>query len=89
MRAQFAWFHRLPEILGLFRGMDSSHLTARPSRNSSASGNVAPGNAVAISLIPGELRIEFRSAEGLAPKLVELSQAMAHEWNAFILAVEE
>ena len=24
--AQFVWFHRLPEILNVLRGMDSSHL---------------------------------------------------------------
>ena len=36
----------------------------------------------AIRLTPGELRITFSGAEDLAAKLVELSQAMAHDWTA-------
>lgn len=42
-----------------------------------------------ISLGPGELRIQFLSAEDLASKLFELSQAMANDWPAFSRAVEE
>jgi hypothetical protein len=36
-----------------------------------------------IELRPGELRIGFHSAEELAGKLFELSQAMANDWHAF------
>jgi hypothetical protein len=36
-----------------------------------------------IELRPGELRIGFHSAEELAGKLFELSQAMANDWPAF------
>lgn len=36
-----------------------------------------------IELRPGELRIGFSSAEDLAGKLFELSQAMANDWHAF------
>ena len=43
----------------------------------------------AIDLTPGELRIAFSDAPDLAAKLVELSQAMAHDWTGFIRAVEE
>ena len=43
----------------------------------------------AIRLTPGELRITFSGAEDLAAKLVELSQAMSHDWSGFIRAVEE
>lgn len=42
-----------------------------------------------ISLKPGELHIEFFGAEDLAAKLLELSQAMANDWNAFMRAAEE
>ena len=42
-----------------------------------------------IDLRPGELRIAFSGAEDLAAKLWELSQAMAHDWNGFMRAVEE
>ena len=42
-----------------------------------------------IDLRPGELRIAFSAAEDLAAKLWELSQAMAHDWNGFMRAVEE
>jgi hypothetical protein len=37
---------------------------------------------------PGELRIEFFGAEDLAAKLLELSKAMANDWQAFARAVE-
>ena len=40
-----------------------------------------------IRLRPGELRIAFSGAEDLAAKLVELSQAMAHDWGGFVRAV--
>ena len=43
----------------------------------------------AIRLTPGELQIAFSGAEDLAAKLVELSQAMANDWSAFLRAVEE
>src|ERR1700693_3241391 len=36
-----------------------------------------------ITLKPGELRIEFYGAEDLAAKLLELSKAMANDWQAF------
>jgi len=42
-----------------------------------------------IALKPGELRIEFYGAEHLAAKLFELSQAIAHDWQAFAKAVAE
>jgi hypothetical protein len=42
-----------------------------------------------IELRPGELRILFFGAEDLAAKLFELSQAMANDWHAFALAVED
>ena len=42
-----------------------------------------------IDLRPGELRIAFSDAEDLATRLVELSQAMAHDWSGFMRAVEE
>ena len=38
---------------------------------------------------PANLRIEFRGGEDLAAKVVELSQAMANDWSAFLRAVEE
>ena len=42
------WFHRLPEILDVLRGMDATHLvptwTVRRSKRSSASGGAGPGN---------------------------------------------
>lgn len=41
-----------------------------------------------IEIRPGELRIAFVSAEGLAARLFELSQAMANDWTAFVAAVE-
>ena len=43
----------------------------------------------AIHLTPGELRIAFTDAPDLAAKLVELSQAIAHDWTGFMRAVEE
>jgi hypothetical protein len=39
-------------------------------------------------LPPGELRIEFSRAEDLAPKLLELSKAMANDWQVFVHGVE-
>jgi len=36
-----------------------------------------------IALKPGELRIEFYGAEDMAAKLLELSKAMANDWQAF------
>ena len=42
-----------------------------------------------IDLRPGELRIAFSGAEDLAARLLELSQAMAHDWTGFMRAVEE
>ena len=36
-----------------------------------------------ISLTPGALQIEFRGAEDLAAKLLEMSQAMAKDWTVF------
>ncbi len=36
-----------------------------------------------IQLQPGELRIEFQTAEDLAAKLFALSQAMANDWDTF------
>ena len=36
-----------------------------------------------IFIQPGQLRIEFHSAEDLAAKLFELSQAMSNDWIAF------
>jgi hypothetical protein len=42
-----------------------------------------------IALKPGELRIEFYGAEDLAAKLLELSKAMANDWQAFARMVEE
>ena len=50
---------------------------------------IRSGNAAAISLTPGALQIEFRGAEDLAAKLMELSQAMANDWNGFMRPVEE
>ena len=41
-----------------------------------------------IELRPGELRIRFSSAEDLAAKLYEVSQAMARDWPAFTQKVE-
>ena len=41
-----------------------------------------------IQLRVGELRIAFSDAPDLAAKLVELSQAMAHDWTGFMRAVE-
>ena len=41
-----------------------------------------------IELRPGELRIAFSSAENLAARLFELSQAMANDWPAFVRQVE-
>lgn len=46
--------------------------------------DLAPG----IQLRPDELRIKFRSAEDLAAKLFELSQALANDWPAFVGLVE-
>ena len=43
----------------------------------------------AIGLRAGELRITFSDAEDLAARLVELSQAMAHDWTGFMQAVEQ
>ena len=40
---------------------------------------IRSGNAAASSLTPGALQIEFRGAEDLAAKLMELSQAMAND----------
>lgn len=40
-----------------------------------------------IQIQPGELSIRFSSAEDLAAKLFELSQAMARDWDAFTRAV--
>ena len=37
-----------------------------------------------IDLGPGELCIRFTDAEDLAAKLFELSQVMAHDWDAFV-----
>ena len=42
-----------------------------------------------IDLTTGELRIAFSDAENLVAKLVELSQAMAHDWTGFMRAVEQ
>jgi hypothetical protein len=42
-----------------------------------------------VKLSPGELHIQFASAEELAAKLFELSQAMARDWDAFVDAVED
>lgn len=36
-----------------------------------------------IAVRPGELRIHFATAEDLAAKLFELSQAMANDWSTF------
>ena len=41
-----------------------------------------------IFLKPGELRIRFSSAQDLAAKLFELSQAMVNDWNAFLDRIE-
>lgn len=41
-----------------------------------------------IELAPGELRIQFATAEELAAKLFGLSQAMAHDWDTFVRAVQ-
>lgn len=46
--------------------------------------NLAPG----IQLGPGQLRIEFQSAEDLAAKLFELSQAMANDWDSLTRTIE-
>ena len=43
----------------------------------------------AIRLSEGELRMAFSGAEDLAAKLVDLSQAMPHDWNGFMRTVEE
>jgi hypothetical protein len=42
-----------------------------------------------IELRPGELRIVFATAEELASKLFELSQAMANDWPTFIQLLED
>lgn len=42
-----------------------------------------------IKLRPSELRIEFHSAEDLAARLFELSQAMANDWHGFAQEVEK
>jgi len=39
--------------------------------------------AVGIEIVPGELRIRFRTPEDLAAKLFHLSQAMAADWPGF------
>jgi hypothetical protein len=39
-------------------------------------------------LRPGELRVQFSSAEDLAAKLFEISQAMANDWPGFVHATE-
>jgi hypothetical protein len=41
-----------------------------------------------VELRRGELCIQFGSAEDLAAKLFELSQAMANDWQAFVTAVD-
>jgi hypothetical protein len=41
-----------------------------------------------ITVRPGQLAVHFSSAEDLAAKLFELSQAMANDWPAFVAAVE-
>jgi hypothetical protein len=41
-----------------------------------------------ITVHPGQLSVHFSSAEDLAAKLFELSQAMANDWSAFVAAVE-
>lgn len=41
-----------------------------------------------VELAPGELRIRFDGAEDLATKLFELSQALANDWEAFVLALQ-
>jgi hypothetical protein len=46
--------------------------------------NLAPG----IQLRLGELRIEFSSAQDLAAKLFELSQAMANDWQGLVRRLE-
>jgi hypothetical protein len=43
--------------------------------------------AETIELGPGALRISFRTAEELAGRLFELSQAMAGDWEGFTAAV--
>ena len=43
----------------------------------------------AIRLSEGGLRMAFSGAEDLAAKLVELSQAMPHDWTGFMRTVEE
>ena len=165
MPSKPTWFHRLPGILDVLRGMESSHLDRQAVEQLFGVGErrarqlmaglpgIRAGNAGAISrhalmermeetaasgvyqwevhrrgrlveeiertrreiaarlveipiapdvvqrrfgdlpeeirLTPGELCIEFRGAEDLAAKLMALSQAMANDWTAFMLAVEE
>ena len=62
--------------------MDTPVWTVRGWNNSSAS-------VPAISLTRGALQIEFRGAADLAAKLLELSQAMANDWSAFMRADEK
>ena len=44
MPAQPAWFHRLDEILGVLRRMDTSHLDRQAVEKLFAWGSAAPGN---------------------------------------------
>ena len=159
------WFHRLPEILDVLRGMESSHLDRQAVEQLFGVGErrarqlmaglpgISAGNAgaisrhaliermeeiaasevyqwevrrrarlveeidrtrheiaarrvqiptapegprqrfgdlsAAISLTTGALQIEFRGAEDLPAKLLELSQAMTNDWSAFMRAVEK
>lgn len=41
-----------------------------------------------VQLRPGELRIEFASAQDLAAKLFELSQAMANDWDGLVRTLD-
>ena len=49
---------------------------------------IRAGNAAAISLTIGGSQIEFRGVEGLAAKLLELSQVVANDWSAFMRVIE-
>ena len=98
MPAQPACFHRLDEILGALRSMTSTYLDraaveklfrVRIPAAADVRERLLEDLSVDITLRPGELWIAFCGAENLAAKLLEISQAMANDWPAFLRTVEE
>ena len=76
---------RPPPISGKWPAVRRVRIPAAPDLSRRRFGDLP----AAISLTPGALKIEFRGAEDLAAKLLELSQAMANDWSAFMRAVKE